>query len=170
MKQELINTWFMKPRKATTAMRIGSLNERNINEMLPRFFEKSKSVSKTICLPMFYILTLFVDDTLWSIDANTTTGLISRRDRPDLADSPDGLLKLSLSTPAHDETRSFIAALEIKTAAALSTERQAQQRVENIPLDGRVISVEFDSDLFRKLVWTPSHRGQVCHLISHLVV
>ena len=146
IKQTLMNTWFMKPRKASIAMKTGSINERNIVRALPKFFDES--------------------DSQWRILSSTSTGLLSRTDRPDLADSPDNLLHLErASMPGMEraDANGFraIAVLEAKTVAELSTERKAQTRVQNIPLESRAISVLFDSDMFRKLIWTPEYRGQV---------
>lgn len=146
IKQALVNTWFMKPRKASTAMKTGSVNEKNIVQALPKFFDES--------------------DSQWKILGSTSTGLLSRTDRPDLADSPDNLLHLERSCiPGMEREDSnvvrAIAVLEAKTVAELSTERKAQMRVHNVPLESRVISVSFDSDLFRKLIWTPAYRDQV---------
>lgn len=93
------------------------------------------------------------------------TGLLRRRDRTDLADSPDGVLLIEQTLS--ESRRHMISALEMKTAASQSTESSAWRRIQDFPAGKRVIEVEFGSELFKKLVWTSNHRGQV---LQHAVV
>lgn len=159
--QELINTWFLKPMKTSTAMKIGSLNEPAIMKKLEIFFERCME----LCVDDIFTANrcITTGETRWTINAVTQIGLVARKDRLDLADSPDGILSLSLSSEADSspEVSVIIAALEMKTLAVDRTEREARARVQNIPPNQRVISAEFDSDLCRKLIWTPEYRGQV---------
>lgn len=147
-KQEIFSKWFMKPLKRSTAMVIGSLNESKIISALPNFFDENECS--------------------WSIGAIVETGLICRADRPDVADSPDGIVRLVQTTA--ESTAHIIAALEMKTVAVSRTLQSAYARIDGIAKGHRILEVDFGSVQFRNLVWTPDYRGQVLqHAVGNSV-
>ena len=145
VRQSIFSKWFMKPIKKNTSMVIGSRNESSIRDALGQFLQEN-SIS-------------------WRLIAIIETGLLRRRDRTDLAGSPDGVLLLRrIELPIE---RDIIAVIEMKTRAKQTTEIEAWRRIEGYGPGHRVVDVEFGSCLFKKLVWTADYRAQV---LQHAVV
>lgn len=148
VKQEIFLKWFMKPLKRSTAMVIGNLNESRIVGALPQFFNNNQC--------------------LWSIGAIVEIGLVCRKDRRDVADSPDGIVRL---VPVDQDTADdIIAALEMKTTVERRTRNEAYARIEEVPVGKRILNVDFGTSLFRKMVWKPEYRAQVLqHAVGNAV-
>lgn len=148
VKQEVFLKWFMKPLKRSTSMVIGNLNESRIVQALPEFFNNNECS--------------------WSIGAIVGVGLVCRKDRRDVADSPDGIVRL---VPVDQGTAdNVIAALEMKTAVERRTRNEAYARIEGVQIGKRILNVDFGSSLFRKMVWKPEYRAQVLqHAVGNSV-
>lgn len=137
--QELLDIWFRKPLKSSTALKTGLQNEDNISAALPLFVKENSG-------------------SLVDIVELSEVGLLARADRRYLSTSIDRLARLRIGG-GEDE----VAAVEFKTMTNTRTCSEALRRVSTFDISERCIDAPFGGQLFKQLVWTREYRAQLLH-------